>query len=93
MKYRLFSQISLNWAGEPLDSYQKVLHFISSTRTQSGLSVSAHLERRHYLTGTIPTPQQLQALRIKLHLILPKCSYTISPQSVKFFFAYILSQG
>jgi hypothetical protein len=41
--------------------------------------VSAHLDRRHYLTGTVPTPEQLQALRIKPHLILPKWNYTISP--------------
>jgi hypothetical protein len=79
IEHRLFSQISRNWAGEPLDSYHKILHFIRSTRTQSGLSVNAHLDRRHYLTGTIPTPQQLQALRIKPHEILPKWNYTISP--------------
>jgi hypothetical protein len=77
--HRLFSQISKNWAGEPLDSYQKILHFIRSTRTQSGVSVSAHLDRHHYLTGTVPTPEQLQALRIKPHQILPKWNYTISP--------------
>jgi pyruvate formate-lyase activating enzyme-like uncharacterized protein len=65
--------------GEPLDSYQKILRFIRSTRTQSGMSVNAHLDRRHYLTGTVPTPEQLQALRIKPHEILPKWNYTISP--------------
>jgi Rhodopirellula transposase DDE domain len=79
IEHRLFSQISKNWAGEPLDSYHKVLNFIRSTRTQSGLSVNAHLDRRHYLTGTAPTPEQLQALRIKPHEILPKWNYTISP--------------
>jgi hypothetical protein len=79
IEHRLFSQISHNWAGEPLDSYQKILRFIRSTRTQSGMSVNAHLDRRHYLTGTVPTPEQLQALRIKPHEILPKWNYTISP--------------
>jgi hypothetical protein len=79
IEHRLFSQISKNWAGEPLDSYHKILHFIRSTRTQSGMSVSAHLDRQHYLTGTVPTPEQLQALRIKPHQILPKWNYTISP--------------
>jgi len=79
IEHRLFSEISKNWAGEPLDSYQKILHFIRSTRTQTGLSVNAHLDRRHYPTGTKPTPEQLQALGIKPHEILPKCNYTISP--------------
>ena len=43
IEHRLFSQTSKNWAGESLNSYHKILHFIRSTRTQPGLSVSAHL--------------------------------------------------
>jgi hypothetical protein len=78
-EHRLFSEISKNWAGEPLDSYQKILNFIRSTRTDTGLSVTAHLDRRNYPTGTEPTSQQLQSLRLKPHEILPKWNYTISP--------------
>jgi hypothetical protein len=52
--HRLFSEISKNWAGEPIDRYQKILNFIRSTTTPSGLSVNAHLDRRHYPTGTEP---------------------------------------
>jgi len=51
IEHRLFSEISKNWAGEPLDSYQKILNFIRSTRTEAGLSVTAHLDRRHYPPG------------------------------------------
>ena len=79
IEHRLFSEISKNWAGEPLDSYQKILRFIRSTKTQTGLSVTAHLDRRFYPTGTEPTPEQLQALRIRPHEVLPKWNYTISP--------------
>jgi hypothetical protein len=43
---------SPNWAGEPLDSYQKILNFIRSTRTDTGLPVTAQLDRRNYPTGT-----------------------------------------
>ena len=49
IEHRLFSEISKNWAGEPLDSYQKILTFIRSTRTKTGLSVTAQLDR-----ATIP---------------------------------------
>jgi len=28
IEHRLFSEISKNWAAEPLDSYEKMLHFI-----------------------------------------------------------------
>ena len=79
IEHRLFSEISKNWAGEPLDSYQKILNFIRSTRTETGLAVTAHLDRRNYPTGTEPTPEQLQSLRLKPHVVLPKWNYTISP--------------
>ena len=79
IEHRLFSEISKNWAGEPLDSYQKILRFIRSTRTQLGLSVTAHLDRRHYPTGVEPAPEQLQALRLQPGDILPNWNYTISP--------------
>ena len=79
IEHRLFSEISKNWAGEPLDSYQKILRFLRSTRTQTGLAVTAHLDRRHYQTGVEPTPEQLQALCLQPGEVLPKWNYTISP--------------
>jgi len=79
IEHRLFSEISKNWAGEPLDSYQKILRFFRSTRTHAGLSVSAYLDRRKYLTGLEPTAQQLANLRLKPAETLPKWNYTFSP--------------
>lgn len=79
IEHRLFSEISKNWAGEPLDSYQKILRFIRSTGTQAGLAITAHLDRRHYPTGVEPTPEQLQAVRLQPGDILPKWNYTLSP--------------
>jgi hypothetical protein len=79
IEHRLFSEISKNWAGEPLDSYQKILRFVRSTTTQTGLSVTAQLDRRHYPTGVAPTPQQLAALRLQVAEVLPRWNYTIAP--------------
>jgi hypothetical protein len=62
IEHRLFSEISKNWAGEPLDSYQKILGFIRSTSTQTGLSVTAYLDRRSYPVGAEPTSEELEAL-------------------------------
>ncbi len=62
-----------------MDSYQKILRFIRSARTQTGLAVTAYLDRRHYQTGIEPTPEQLQGLRLQLGEVLPKWNYTISP--------------
>ena len=82
IEHRLFSEISKNWAGEPLDSYRKILNFIRTTSTRTGLSVSAHLDRRHYPTGHVPSPDQLGRLRLQRHDTLPKWNYTIQPHRV-----------
>ena len=79
IEHRLFSEISKNWAGEPLDSYQKILNFIRTTSTKTGLAVSAYLDRRHYPTGAEPTPEQLRRLRLEPHDTLPKWNYSIRP--------------
>jgi len=79
IEHRLFAEISKNWAGEPLDSYQKLLNFIRTTHTQTGLTVSAYLDRRHYSTGIKPLPKQISGLRLRPHDTLPRWNYTILP--------------
>jgi Rhodopirellula transposase DDE domain len=79
IEHRLFSEVSKNWAAEPLDSYQKILNFIRGTRTETGLAVTARLDRTHYPTGLGPGPEKLKGLRISCHPTLPRWNYTISP--------------
>ena len=46
IEHRLFCEISKNWAGRPLDSYETILKYLRTTRTSTGLRVRAHLVRR-----------------------------------------------
>lgn len=39
IEHRLFSRITLNWRGRPLETYQTVVNLISNTTTRTGLSV------------------------------------------------------
>lgn len=80
IEHRLFSEISRNWAGEPLDSYQKILNYARTTQTQTGLTVTAYLDRRNYPCGLKPTPEQIASLRLHPHETLPEWNYTIKPQ-------------
>jgi Rhodopirellula transposase DDE domain len=80
IEHRLFSQVSRNWAGEPLDSYQKILNYARTTRTQTGLQVTAYFDRRYYPCGLKPTRDQVASLRLQRHEILPEWNYTIRPQ-------------
>lgn len=80
IEHRLFSEVSRNWAGEPLDSYQKILNYARTTTTQTGLRVTAYLDRRNYPCGLKPTPEQIASLRLHRHETLPQWNYTIKPQ-------------
>ena len=80
IEHRLFSEVSRNWAGEPLDSYHKILNYARTTRTRSGLTVTAYLDRRHYPCGLKPSPDQIASLRLQRHETLPEWNYTIRPQ-------------
>lgn len=79
IEHRLFSEISKNWAGEPLNSYEKILKFIRTTKTQTGLTVTAYLDRAHYQTGLTPSLDQVRRLRLRPHKTLPNWNYTIVP--------------
>ena len=83
IEHRLFSQISRNWAAEPLDSYEKALKFIRTTSTTTGLKVTAHLDTTDYPTGITPSKQDLNQLSIRPKRVLPKWNYSISPRRVK----------
>ena len=79
IEHRLFSEISKNWAAEPLDSYEKMLKFIRTTSTQTGLVVTAYLDRNEYPTHLKPDPQLISSLRLTPDKLLPRWNYTIRP--------------
>lgn len=83
IEHRLFSEVSKNWAGEPLHSYEKILKFIRTTKTETGLKVKAYLDRADYPTQVKVPPDRLQQLQITAHKILPKWNYALTPQNVK----------
>jgi hypothetical protein len=80
---RLFSQITRNWAAEPLTDYNKILSLIRGTTTTTGLKVRAYLDTREYPLKVKPSAQRLRELRITRHTILPKWNYTIAPSNGK----------
>jgi hypothetical protein len=80
IEHRLFSEISKNWAGMPLTSYEKVLKFIRTTKTTTGLSVSSYLIRNKYETGEKISNAAMDLLSIKRHEVFPKLNYTFIPR-------------
>jgi hypothetical protein len=79
IEHRLFSEISKNWAAEPLDTYPKILNLLRATTTQTGLSVRAYLDRAYYPTGSVPDAKLFRSLRLTQPATLPAWNYTITP--------------
>ena len=79
IEHRLFSEISKNWAAQPLTSYQTMLNYIRTTKTKRGLTVRATLLKREYLTGQKPDAGEISQLRIQPHRALPAWNYTVAP--------------
>lgn len=80
IEHRLFSEISKNWAGRPLDSYETILRYARSTTTSSGLRVKAYLVPKHYPKGAAVSDQAMAELRLHRHDTQPERNYTLSPR-------------
>lgn len=80
IEHRLFSEISKNWAGRPLDSYETTLNCIGTTTTKTGLTVRAQLVDQLYEKDVKITDAQMHDLPISNHDSLPKWNYTLSPR-------------
>ncbi len=78
IEHRLFSEISKNWAGEPLLTYEKMLKSIRTTKTSTGLKVKAHFVRKYYQKGEKISNDQMASLSIEPHEKFPCWNYTIS---------------
>ena len=78
-EHRLFSEISKNWAGVPLESYETVLNYIATTTTAQGLKVQAILHPKEYEKGERVTDAEMKSLRCRKHKLLPEWNYTIKP--------------
>jgi Rhodopirellula transposase DDE domain len=82
VEYRLFSHISINWAGRPLRNLETMLGFIRGTTTTAGLKVDAHLDNRIYPKGRKVTQKEMRQLALQSHETCPRWNYTLNPRLI-----------
>jgi len=80
VEHRLFSYISLNWAGKPLRSFQVMLNYIRGTTTRAGLKVKAVLLDRKYEKGIRVSDREMSALNLCQRRVCPSWNYIIKPR-------------
>ena len=79
IEHRLFSEISKEWAGRPLDRYGTILNYIRTTRTETGLRVSAAMLRGEFHTGERVSDKEMKTVNFQRRPVLPQWNYDISP--------------
>lgn len=80
IEHRLFSQISRNWAGQPLSTLETMLGWIRGTTTRTGLRVSAHLLEGLFEIGKKVSDAVMKTLKLTRHAICSQWNYTIEPR-------------
>jgi hypothetical protein len=79
IEHRMFCIISQNWAGQPLRSYETMLKFIRTSKTQIGFRCRAHFDRRKYQTKQKLPPDVKTNLNLHYYRLFPEWNYSIKP--------------
>ncbi|MGH7746121.1 MAG: ISAzo13-like element transposase-related protein, partial [Candidatus Dormibacteria bacterium] len=77
--HRLFSRITQNWRGRPLETYQTIVNLIANTTTTTGLTVRCELDSNLYPTKIKLTDQQKESIPLTRHLFHGDWNYTMTP--------------
>jgi len=82
IEHRLFSFISMNWRGKPLETYESIIELIAATTTSTGLKVYARLDQSSYPQKLKITDDQLAAVNLTGHTFHPEWNYRITPSLI-----------
>lgn len=77
----MFSFISMNWQGCPLETYETVINLIGNTTTRKGLKISARLDQNKYEKGLKITDDEMEETHLHRHSLHPQWNYTINPKN------------
>ncbi len=64
IEHRLFSFISMNWRGRPLETLEVIVNLIGSTTNRSGLKVECSLDEREYEKGIRVTDEEMSDVNL-----------------------------
>ena len=82
IEHRLFSQISKNWRGRPLETVQIIVNLIASTTTKEGLTVQCMADGNIYERGIKVSDDELKALNMTPNEWHGEWNYVIAPHKI-----------
>ncbi len=81
IEHRMFSQISKNWRGRPLETLEIIVNLIASTTTDSGLRIKCGVDKNTYISGTKISDEDLQTLNMVRGTFHADWNYMVYPHS------------
>lgn len=82
IEHQMFSFMSKNWRGRPLDSLGTIVNLISNTTTQKGLKIEAEIDNTQYEKGLKVGDNEMAMLNIERANFHGEWNYKIMPQEV-----------
>ena len=79
IEHRLFSFISKNWRGRPLETLEIIVNLIANTTTSKGLTVGCGIDMSDYPTGTKISDEELSNVNIARNEFHGEWNYIIYP--------------
>jgi hypothetical protein len=83
IEHRMFSFMSLNARGKPLETREVIINLIAGTTTTTGLKIYAQLDDREYEKGITVSDAQMATVNITRDSFHGEWNYTVTPSLIK----------
>ena len=80
IEHRMFSYITKNWRGKPLESHEVIVNLIGNTTTKTGLRIQAGLDSRTYPKGIEVPDEVMEGLNMEKSEFHGEWNYRILPR-------------
>lgn len=81
IEHRMFSHVTHNWRGRPLESLETVVNLVAATKTSSGLRIRAAADKASYAKGVKITDEELSTVRLIPKRLRGTWNYSIVPKA------------
>ena len=81
IEHRMFSQISKNWRGKPLESLAVIVNLIAATTNRTGLAIQCQLDSSQYPKGIKISDKELASVNMIGDAFHPNWNYSILPSN------------
>jgi hypothetical protein len=82
IEHRMFSCISKNWRGRPLESLEIIINLIANTTTTKGLKIKCAVDHTDYITGIKISDEELAEVRLFPDEFHGEWNYKILPREL-----------